>query len=180
MKFCSQCGNSVTQRIPSGDNLPRYVCDQCNIVHYQNPNIVAGCIPVLGDQILLCKRAIEPRYGYWTLPAGFMENAETLEQAAMRESFEEANANVKLQSLYTVFSLPHVNQVYVMYLAKLLDENFSAGIESLEVKLFAEKDIPWDNLAFRTIHYTLKYFFEDRRQGQFKVRSHLVEPAGKK
>lgn len=180
MKFCSQCGKPVIQRVPAGDNLPRYICDHCNIVHYQNPNIVAGCIPVLGDQILLCKRAIEPRYGYWTLPAGFMENAETLEQAAMRESMEEANANVKLQSLYTVFSLPHVNQVYVMYRAELVDEHFSAGIESLEVKLFDEQDIPWDELAFRTIHYTLKYFFDDRRQGEFKIRSHRVEPSQKK
>jgi ADP-ribose pyrophosphatase YjhB (NUDIX family) len=108
-----------------------------------------------------------------------MENAETLEQAAMRESMEEANANVQLESIYTVLSLPHANQVYVMYLAKLLDEDFSAGSESLEVKLFDEADIPWDKLAFRTIDYTLKYFFDDRRRGQFEVRSHLVEPQGK-
>jgi ADP-ribose pyrophosphatase YjhB (NUDIX family) len=180
MKFCSQCGRPVSQRVPTGDNLPRYVCDHCDIVHYQNPNIVTGCIPVYGAQILLCKRAIEPRYGLWTLPAGFMENAETLEQAAMRESMEEANANVQLQGIYTVLSLPHANQVYIMYLAELLDTNFSAGSESLEVKLFNEADIPWDALAFRTIHYTLKYFFEDRRRGQFEVRSHLVEPQGKK
>jgi ADP-ribose pyrophosphatase YjhB (NUDIX family) len=175
MKFCNLCGKSVSQRIPDGDNLPRYICDSCNTIHYQNPNIVAGCIPVSGDKILLCKRAIEPRYGLWTLPAGYMENNETVEQAAMRESMEEANANVELQQLYTVFSLPHANQVYMMYRARLLDDNFSAGIESLEVKLFDEKDIPWDQLAFSTIDYTLKYYFEDRARGQFELRSHPVE-----
>ena len=180
MKFCSQCGHPVEQRVPAGDNLPRFVCQQCETIHYQNPNIVAGCLPMFGNQILMCKRAIEPRYGLWTLPAGFMENNETLEQAAMRESMEEANANVKLLNLYTVFSLPHVNQVYMLYLAELLDDNFSPGIESLEVKLFDEKDIPWNELAFRTIHYTLKYFFEDRRRGQFELRSHLVEPSEKR
>lgn len=180
MKFCSQCGHPVEQRVPTGDNMPRFVCQQCDTIHYQNPNIVAGCLPMFGDQILMCKRAIEPRYGLWTLPAGFMENNETLEQAAMRESMEEANANVKLLNLYTVFSLPHVNQVYMLYLAELLDDNFSPGIESLEVKLFDEKDIPWNELAFRTIHYTLKYFFEDRRRGQFELRSHLVGPSEKR
>ena len=180
MKFCSQCGHPVEQRVPTGDNMPRFVCQQCDTIHYQNPNIVAGCLPMFGDQILMCKRAIEPRYGLWTLPAGFMENNETLEQAAMRESMEEANANVKLLNLYTVFSLPHVNQVYMLYLAELLDDNFSPGSESLEVKLFDEKDIPWNELAFRTIHYTLKYFFEDRRRGQFELRSHLVEPSEKR
>ncbi len=180
MKFCSQCGHPVEQRVPTGDNMPRFVCPQCDTIHYQNPNIVTGCLPMFGDQILMCKRAIEPRYGLWTLPAGFMENNETLEQAAMRESMEEANANVKLLNLYTVFSLPHVNQVYIMYLAELLDDNFSPGSESLEVKLFGEAEIPWNELAFRTIHYTLKYFFADRHRGQFELRSHLVGPSEKR
>lgn len=175
MRFCSQCGNPVTQRIPQGDNLPRYVCDHCQTIHYQNPNIVAGSLPVLGDRVLLCRRAIEPRYGFWTLPAGFMENAETLEQAAMRESMEEARANVQLDQLYTVFSLPHVNQVYMMYRATLLDDRYAAGPESLEVRLFDEQDIPWNELAFKTIYYTLKYFFEDRRRGEYVLRSHLIE-----
>ena len=175
MKFCNQCGQSVSQRIPEGDNLPRYVCDQCQTIHYQNPNIVAGSIPVIGDKILLCKRAIEPRYGLWTLPAGYMENNETVEQAAIRESQEEANANIELEQLYTVFSLPHANQVYMMYRARLLDEDFSPGIESLEVRLFDENEIPWDKLAFSTIYYTLKYFFEDRARGDFLLRSHPVE-----
>ncbi len=179
MKFCSHCGHGVSLRIPEGDNLPRFICDHCGTIHYQNPNIVTGCLPVYEDKILLCKRAIEPRHGYWTLPAGFMENQETLEQAAMRESAEEAYANVEIEQLYTVFSLPHVNQVYIMFRARLLDENFKPGIESLEVKLFSEDEIPWDDLAFRTIHYTLKYFFEDRKKDQYTMRSHRVEPAPK-
>lgn len=175
MKFCSQCGQPVTQRIPDGDNLPRFICDHCQTIHYQNPNIVTGSIPVYGDKVLLCKRAIEPRYGLWTLPAGFMENAETLEQAAMRESMEEARANVQLEQLYTVFSLPHVNQVYMMFRATLLNENFGAGPESLEVRLFDESEIPWDRLSFKTIYFTLKYFFEDRRNGEYVMRSHQIE-----
>lgn len=180
MKYCSQCGKPVSLRIPDGDNRPRYVCDHCETIHYQNPNIVAGCLPVLGDQILLCKRAIEPRYGLWTLPAGFMENDETVEQAALRESMEEANANVEIEQLYSVFSLPHVNQVYMMFRARLLDESFAPGAESLEVRLFREEDIPWEKLAFRTIHYTLRYFFEDRQRNQFELRSHQVEPTDPK
>ncbi len=179
MKFCSLCGHGVTHRIPEGDNLPRFVCEHCDTIHYQNPNIVTGCLPVFEDKILLCKRAIEPRHGYWTLPAGFMENQETLEQAALRESAEEAHANVEIEQLYTVFSLPHVNQVYIMFRARLLDKNFKPGIESLDVKLFSEDEIPWDDLAFRTIHYTLKYFFADRQTGQYTMRSHMIEPAPK-
>lgn len=177
MKFCSQCGQTLQQRIPEGDNRLRFVCEHCQTIHYQNPNIVAGCIPVYGDKILLCKRAIEPRYGLWTLPAGFMENDETVEQAAMRESLEEANANVRLEQLYSVFSLPHVNQVYMMFRATLLDEDFAPGSESLDVRLFSEAEIPWENLAFRTIHYSLKYYFEDRKNNVFELRSHLVEPS---
>lgn len=171
MKFCSECGQPVVLRIPDGDNLPRYVCEHCQTIHYQNPKIVAGCIPVYGEQILLCRRAIEPRHGLWTLPAGFMENAETLEQAASREAMEEAQAKVSIDSLYTVISLPHVNQVYVMYRATLLDPKVAAGIESLEVKFFNEEDIPWDDLAFRTIHATLQHFFADRRQGNFSLHT---------
>ncbi len=180
MKFCSHCGKAVDLRVPDGDNMPRYICDHCDTIHYQNPRIVTGCIPVHGDQILLCKRAIEPRYGFWTLPAGFMENDETLEQAALRETREEANANVELQDIYSVFSLPHVNQVYIMYRARLLDLDFAPGIESLEVRLFNEEQIPWDDLAFKTIVHTLKYYFEDKPSGDFRLRSHRVEPTNKK
>lgn len=174
MKFCSQCGHPVSCRVPEGDNRPRYVCDHCRTVHYQNPNIVAGTLPIWEDKVLLCKRAIEPRYGTWTLPAGFMELGETMEQAAMRESREEARANVEIDDIYTLISLPHVDQVYVMYRAQLLDLDFQPGEESLEVRLFSEAEIPWQELAFRTIHYTLEKYFADRRHGRFPVYTHTI------
>jgi ADP-ribose pyrophosphatase YjhB (NUDIX family) len=174
MKYCSECGQPVRLRIPSGDNRPRHVCGSCNTIHYQNPKIVTGTLPVWGDQVLLCKRAIEPRYGLWTLPAGFMEIGETTEEAAARESREEANANLKIQQLYTVISLPHIDQVYMLYRASLSDLEFSPGEETLEVKLFREKQIPWKQLAFRTIHFTLKRYFEDRQKGRFPLHTHTI------
>lgn len=174
MKFCSECGNPVVHQIPDGDNLPRHICEQCDLIHYQNPKIVAGCLPVWNDQVLLCKRAIEPCLGLWTLPAGFMENQESLEEAALRESREEANANLELQNLYSVISLPHINQVYILYRAKLLDLDFYAGPESLDVQLFNEDEIPWDFLAFKTIDKTLRRFFEDRKTGQFDVYNSVI------
>lgn len=179
MKFCSQCGNPVIQRIPEGDSRLRYVCEHCHTIHYQNPNIVAGCLVTLGDKVLLCRRAIEPRLGYWTLPAGFMENGETVEQAAMRETLEEACARVRNLSLYTLINVPHINQVHIFYRAELADLDFAAGIESLEVKLFAEADIPWSELAFRTVGRTLECFFADRAQQLFPVRSESVPPQSK-
>lgn len=166
MKFCSECANPVDLRVPEGDNRPRFVCAQCDAIHYQNPKLVVGSIPVWEQdgelKILLCKRAIEPRYGYWTLPAGFMENEETTAQAAIRETEEEAGANVELGELFTLLNVAQVHQVHLFYLARLLDLNFAAGIESLEVELFSEKDIPWDDLAFPTVRTTLELFFADR------------------
>lgn len=167
MKFCSQCGAEVTGKIPEGDNRLRYVCISCEEIHYQNPKIVAGCIPEYEGKVLLCKRAIEPRYGYWTLPAGFMELEETSLEAALRETLEEANARVSVSELYAVFNLPYVSQVYMMYRSQLLDLDFSAGEESLEVRLFAEDEIPWDDIAFATIKYTLKFFFQDQHKNNF-------------
>ena len=170
MKFCGACGAEVELRIPVGDNRPRHICVSCEMIHYRNPNIVAGTLPVWEDgRILLCRRAIEPRHGLWTLPAGFMENGETTQQAAIRETTEEAQANIHVEDLCTVFSLPHVSQVYMIFRAQLLDLNFSAGVESLEVALFAEKDIPWDKMAFNAVAETLKCFFEDRRKGVFST-----------
>ncbi|MBD9679676.1 NUDIX hydrolase [Pseudomonas sp. PDM18] len=176
MKFCSQCGAGVNLRIPSGDNRPRFVCDQCQTVHYQNPRIVAGCLPVWEGKILLCRRAIQPRQGFWTLPAGFMENGETLEQAAARETLEEANARVHGLQLYTVFDLPHISQVYIFFRAELADLDFSAGEESLEVQLFEESDIPWDELAFPTVGRTLEYFLSDRIVQNFPIRNEGILP----
>ena len=169
MKYCSNCAAPLQFRIPEGDNLPRYVCDSCDTIHYQNPNIVAGCIPEWQNQLLLCRRAIEPRHGFWTLPAGFMENAETTVEAAQRETAEEAGASVSVSDLFAVFNLPHINQVYMMFRSQLAEPVFSAGIESLEVKLFREPEIPWDELAFPVIHQTLQCYFEDLSRGSFRL-----------
>jgi ADP-ribose pyrophosphatase YjhB (NUDIX family) len=163
MKFCSECGSGALEfRVPEGDSLPRFVCPACGTIHYQNPKIVVGSLPVWNDQVLLCRRAIEPRLGYWTLPAGFLENNESLEAGALRETAEEANANIDDLALYTVISVLHVNQVHVIFRARLLDLGFSAGPESLEVKLFREDEIPWESIAFRTIARSLRNFFSDR------------------
>jgi len=175
MKFCSQCGNTVSLRIPEDDNRERFICDTCHYIHYTNPRIITGCLPIYEDKVLLCKRAIEPRKGWWTLPAGFMENGETSEQGAIREAMEEANANLKLQGLYTLFNLPSISQVYFFYRAQLTDLNYASGSESLEVKLFSENEIPWDELAFPVIHKTLTYYFTDRVSQQFPVRCEDVE-----
>lgn len=170
MKFCSYCGSaSLAQRIPEGDTLLRYVCGNCGAVHYQNPKTVVGCLPEWQGRILLCKRAIEPRYGLWTLPAGFLENGETLEAGALRETVEEAHARVEIGALYTVISLPDINQIYMMFRAQLRDLEFGAGSESLEVRLFAEDVIPWGDIAFRTIARTLRNYFLDRKLGAFPL-----------
>jgi len=169
MNFCSQCGEKISFRIPDGDTLPRFVCDHCTTIHYQNPKMVVGCLPEWQDKILLCRRAIEPRYGLWTLPAGFLENGETAPAGAIRETLEEANARVEIGDLYSFISLPHISQIYVLFRATLLDLDFSAGVESLEVRLFAEDEIPWNSLAFRTIHRTLEHYFSDRRNGTFNL-----------
>ncbi|WP_339514657.1 NUDIX hydrolase [Pseudomonas sp. RL_15y_Pfl2_60] len=175
MKFCSQCGNPVSHRIPEGDSRLRFVCELCSTIHYENPRIVAGCIPVWNQQILLCRRAIEPRRGFWTLPAGFMENGETIEQAAARETAEEACARVHDLALYNLIDLPHINQVHVFFRAELTDLDFAVGAESLEVALFNEADIPWSELAFPTIGRTLECYFADRITAQFPVRNESLE-----
>ncbi len=172
MKFCSSCGSEVRWAIPLDDNRERHVCNSCNAIHYINPKIVTGCIVEWNEQILLCKRAIEPRYGMWTLPAGYMEVGETTLEAARRETMEEANARVEIIDLYMVINLPHVDQVYMMYRSRLLEKSFSSGTESLEVGLYLEQDIPWDLLAFPAIRETLRYYFEDRNNnGQFRIRT---------
>jgi ADP-ribose pyrophosphatase YjhB (NUDIX family) len=171
MKYCSRCGAEIVVRIPDDDNRERHVCSSCDTVHYQNPKIVAGCIPAWEDKVLLCRRAIEPRHGYWTLPAGFMELGETSLEAAVRETQEEANARVDIQDLYMVINLPHVDQVYMMFRSLLQDTDFRPGPESQEVGLFRQGEIPWDELAFATIRETLRYYFEDRRKGVFRTRA---------
>ncbi len=176
MKFCSACGSSrIERRVPDGDTLPRDVCAECGTVHYQNPKIVVGCLPEWDGRVLLCKRAIEPRYGLWTLPAGFLENGETLVDGALRETLEEADARVAIGDLYAVISLPQINQVYMMFRARLLDLGFGPGAESLEVRLFAESEIPWESLAFRTIARTLRNFLLDRRLDAFTLHVSAIE-----
>ena len=176
MNFCSNCGAATLEwRIPDGDTLRRRVCATCATIHYENPKIVTGCLPVWDARVLLCKRAIEPRYGLWTLPAGFLENGETLGSGAARETLEEADARVELGELYTVISLPQINQVYMMFRARLTDVDFGPGTESLEVRLFDESEIPWEQLAFRTIARTLRNFFLDRRLGRFSLHVSSIE-----
>lgn len=176
MKYCSDCGSPrIEWRVPEGDNAPRDVCLACGAIFYRNPKIVVGCLVVSGGEVLLCRRAIEPRRGLWTLPAGFMENGETLEQGASRETLEEASARVDIDDLYTVISLPHISQVYMMFRARLAGGDFGPGPESLEVRLFREDEVPWEQLAFRTIARTLRQFFLDRRDGAFPLRVSVLE-----
>jgi ADP-ribose pyrophosphatase YjhB (NUDIX family) len=171
IKHCRACGTEVDYRIPADDNRERAVCPACGTVHYVNPLNVVGTIPVWQDQILLCRRNIEPRYGLWTLPAGFMELGETTEQGALRETDEEAGARVELEGLFSVLNVVRVGQVHLFYRARLLDTDFHPGPESIEARLFSESEIPWEELAFRTVRETLQRYFEDRRQGQFRVHT---------
>lgn len=175
MKFCSDCGGETRLEIPPDDNRERAVCSGCGTIHYANPKVVAGCLPIWNNQVLLCKRAIEPRKGYWTLPAGFLENGETIEAGAHRETWEEAEAKVENSALYTVFSLPHISQIYVFYKADVVEGKYGVGTESLDTKLFDEAEIPWDELAFPVVTDTLKNYFKDRLEGdQFPVHDSVV------
>ena len=176
MNFCSNCAAPLARRVPPGDSLPRYVCDACGEVHYQNPKLVVGSIPEWDGRLLLCRRAIEPRYGYWTLPAGFMENDETAGDAARRETLEEAGARIELGEPFSLISVPQVNQVHLFYRARLLDLEFRPGEESLEVALFEEAQVPWKDVAFRTVGLTLKHWFADRRNGAFALHAEDIRP----
>ena len=174
MKYCSRCAQKVVRKIPEGEDRERDVCPSCEEIFYVNPKIIVGCIPTVGDQVLLCKRAIEPRYGKWTLPAGFMENGETTAEGAAREMFEEAEARAVDMALYRIFDVPHISQVYVFYRCEVLDGHFGAGSESLESKLYSEADIPWDELAFPVVIEMLREFFEDRKTQEFPVRNSTI------
>lgn len=162
MRYCCYCGGPVVERIPAGDSLPRMVCDACDIVHYRNPRVIVGTLPLWKDQrVLMCKRAIEPRLGFWTIPCGFLENGETTEEGAIRETQEEAHANVRITNLHSVYSIPHINQVYLVYRAELLDLNFSAGEESLEVRLYERDEINWSEIAFSSVRFALESYYTD-------------------
>ena len=180
MKFCSNCAAPITILVPAEDTRERHVCVACGSIHYQNPRNVVGSIPIYENRVLLCRRAIEPRLGYWTLPAGFMELGESTSAGAVRETLEEAGALVEIGSLYSLLNVPHAEQVHLFYLATMLTPHFLAGEESLEVALFDEKDIPWAEIAFPTVKQTLEWFFADRAAGlfegsiEFNVRSRDV------
>ena len=173
LNFCSGCGAPLARRIPDGDNRPRSVCESCGAIHYQNPRVVAGCVACWEQSVLLCRRAIEPRKGFWTLPAGYMENGETVAEAAMREALEEANARIAIDALFTCLNVPRIDQVHMMFRARLLDPEVWPGAESLEVAMVSEADVPWSEMAFPTVSRTLRLFFEDRRRGSFGT--HVVD-----
>jgi ADP-ribose pyrophosphatase YjhB (NUDIX family) len=176
MKYCSECGAKLIREIPDGDNRERYVCSSCSVIHYQNPKIIVGTLPVAGDKVLLCRRAIEPRKGFWTLPAGFMENGETTLAGAQRETSEEAEASIINESLYRLFDLPYINQVYIFYRGELANNQYGTGPESMDAALFAEDEIPWQEIAFPVVAETLREYFLDRKAGLFPVRVSGIDP----
>ncbi|MBC7608350.1 MAG: NUDIX hydrolase [Polaromonas sp.] len=179
LKHCRVCGTAVIYRLPDdGDTKERAVCPACRTVHYENPLNVVGTIPVWGEddhgsgaQVLLCKRNIEPRWGKWTLPAGFMEMNETTAEGAARETDEEAGAQFEMQGLFSIMNVARVGQVHIFYRAKLLSAEFKPGHETIEARLFTESEIPWDEIAFRTVKETLERYFADRRAGQFGIHA---------
>ncbi|AVO47961.1 NUDIX hydrolase [Melaminivora suipulveris] len=176
IRHCRECGARVSYRVPDdGDTRERAVCPACATIHYENPLNVVGTVPVLGDRVLLCKRNIEPRWGKWTLPAGFMELGETTAQGAARETDEEAGAQITLGPLFSLVNVPHVGQVHLFYLATVLAERFAPGHETIEARLFAEQEIPWDEIAFRTVRVTLERYFADRRAGRLGM--HCIDLA---
>ena len=172
IKHCRNCGNAVVYRLPDdGDTRERAVCPACDTIHYENPLNVVGTVPWLGERVLLCKRNIEPAWGKWTLPAGFMELGETAAEGAARETDEEAGAQIVMEELFTVLSVPRVGQVHLFFRARLLSDQFAPGHETIEARLIGEDEIPWEEIAFRTVKETLARFFEDRRNGHFGVHT---------
>ena len=170
VNYCSRCGAPVSKQIPPGDDRERFVCTACATIHYQNPKIVTCCVPVVEDRVLLCRRAIEPRRGLWTLPGGFLETGETVFDGAARETWEEARARVDGDGLYTIFNLPHISQIYMFFRARVVGGQYGIGDETLETRLFREPEIPWNELAFGVISKTLEHYFHDCRRGTFPVR----------
>jgi ADP-ribose pyrophosphatase YjhB (NUDIX family) len=179
INFCSNCGKALILETPAGDDRPRYLCNSCGTVHYENPKVVVGCIPEKDAKILLCRRAIEPRLGKWTLPAGYLENGETVAQGAERETREEAGANIEIFAPYVLFNICHISQIYLMFRGRLVDDKIKAGTESAEVRLFAENEIPWDQIAFTVIEATLRHYFKDKPSGSFPFHIGDILPHAK-
>jgi ADP-ribose pyrophosphatase YjhB (NUDIX family) len=175
MNYCSVCGQPVTIKVPEGDHLPRHVCESCGTIHYQNPRIIAGCVVDVGGKILLCKRAIEPRLGFWTIPAGFMENGESVQDGAAREAMEEALANVRIGSLLAIVNVLHAHQVHIMFRAQLIEPKFGIGPESLETALYDESEIPWSEMAFRSVEFALRKYLQDRAEGVERVHLYDID-----
>lgn len=167
IRYCNSCGATVTRLIPAGDTMLRHVCSLCGHIHYENPRMIVGCIAEWSGKILLCRRAIEPRKGFWTLPAGFMENGETTAQAAKRETLEESGATVEIDQAFAMFSMAEINQVHLFYRGKLSSPSYAAGEESLEVALFLPEDIPWKTLSFESVHHCIALYLKDRDAGSF-------------
>jgi ADP-ribose pyrophosphatase YjhB (NUDIX family) len=176
MKYCNQCGSKGAYLIPQGDDRPRFKCNHCQTIHYQNPKLVVGCIPMWEDRLLMCRRAIEPRYGMWTIPAGFLEIGETVEEGAMRETFEEAGAKVEILKPYALYNISFIGQVYLIFLSRVLNLNFRAGHESLEVRLLEEHEIIWEELAFPVISEVLQLYFKDASKGNFNFHMGDITP----
>ena len=163
--YCSQCGNKTSKIIPEGDNMPREICMECGLIHYVNPKIIVGALPVISDSVLLCKRDIEPGFGKWTLPSGFMELGESLEDGAQREAHEEANLKLEIKYLQTIYSLPKIGQVYMLFLSKILNDDYAPMHETSEVKLYSFHDIPWDKIAFSSVTFALENYINDQKKG---------------
>jgi ADP-ribose pyrophosphatase YjhB (NUDIX family) len=176
LNFCTRCGSEVALAIPPGDNLPRHICRRCGHIHYENPRLVVGCVASWNGQLLLCRRAIEPRLGLWTLPGGFMENGETAADAARRETSEEAGANVVIEAPFAMVSIPHINQVHLFYRGQLANAGFAPGEESLEVTLARPEMIPWDHLAFRSVKFCLERYLDDLDLGRFGFHETSIPP----
>ena len=171
IKHCRVCGTAVQYAVPVDDNRERAVCPGCGEIHYENPINVVGTVPVWGEQVLLCRRNIEPRRGFWTLPAGFLELGESTADGARRETDEEAGARIELGELFTILNVVRAGQLHLFYLARMLDTSLAPGPETIEAQLFREDEIPWDEIAFRTVRQTLQHFFADRRSGRFSIHA---------
>ncbi|MBL8307036.1 MAG: NUDIX hydrolase [Rubrivivax sp.] len=171
IQHCRLCGSPTVYQVPADDNRERAVCSSCGEIHYENPINVVGTLPVWGEQVLLCRRNIEPRRGLWTLPAGFLELGESTSEGALRETDEEAGAHVELEGLFTVLNVVRAGQLHLFYRARMLDTHLAPGPETIEAQLFREQEVPWDELAFRTVRQTLELFFDDRRRGHFGVHA---------
>lgn len=174
MSFCSECGQGMVREVPTGDDRQRLVCKHCGHIHYINPKLIVGCIPRWRDRILLCRRAIEPRQGLWTLPAGFMELEETSGDGAARETWEEARAEVDIGPLFSVINVPHISQVYLIYLATMRSEAHAPGPESTDTRLVTPQQIPWSDLAFPTIRRALEFYIEDLDAGRFRTHTDTI------